>query len=88
MAAICHVKSQLSAAPVRRGNHIKGFKDFRLKAKTVTVVYVPYSLDSGELTRPALNLTHLRTIPALDPTFRNLPHFLFFFCITLKPRVE
>ena len=32
-------------AAERRGNYLKGFKDFYLKAKARTVLNVPYSLD-------------------------------------------
>jgi len=35
------------APPERRGNSFKGFRDFYLKAKALTVLYVPYSLGSG-----------------------------------------
>ena len=35
------------AASERRGNDAKRFKDFTLKATALTVLYVPYLLDSG-----------------------------------------
>ena len=31
----------------REGNNLKGFEDFYLKVKAITVLYVPYSLDIG-----------------------------------------
>jgi len=37
----------LVAASERRGNNLKGFTDVYLKAKALTVLYVPCSLDSG-----------------------------------------
>jgi len=33
------------------GENLKGFKDFYLKVKALTVLYVPYSLDSGTMVR-------------------------------------
>jgi len=37
---------------MRRGTTSKSSKDFYLKAKALTVLYVPYSLDSGTLLNP------------------------------------
>ena len=35
------------AASERRGNSLKDFKDLYLKAKALTLLFVPSSLDSG-----------------------------------------
>ena len=44
-AAIDPVHTHLASK--RRRDNLQGFKDFCLKAKALTVIYVPYSLDSG-----------------------------------------
>jgi len=38
----------LKPASERRGNKLKDAKEFYLKAKARTFLYVPYSLDSGQ----------------------------------------
>ena len=37
----------MRVAAERRGNNLKGFKGFSLKAKALTFLHVPYSLDQG-----------------------------------------
>jgi len=38
-----------TTAAEQRGNTLQGFKDLDLKAKALTVLYVPCTLDSGVL---------------------------------------
>jgi len=43
-----------STASKRRGNYLKTLKAFYLKAQALTVLYVPYSLDRGQVLRSGL----------------------------------
>jgi len=42
-----------TAASERRGNTSKGLKEFPLKAKALTALHVPHSLDSGQCSSPS-----------------------------------
>jgi len=45
---VVHIWKSVAAASEQRGNNLKGFKGFNLRATALTGLYVPHSLDSGQ----------------------------------------
>jgi len=73
-----NVWNVINLSNVLSWNNLKSCKDFNLQAKALTVLYVPYSLDSGRLAS-----AESRALPLAC----RLPRSFFSF-ITLEPRVE